>query len=464
MLRPPSTSRPSASRPSTARHPRPSARPAGLCALALSALVLAGCGATGTPTGPAGSAGTPGTTVPSDAAGDVSSEDSAEPTGWGPTLGEVEQARALVTGWDAERLAGQVVVGRYAGTDPEVAADLVAEHHLAGVSVTAENVVDAAQVRATTAAVEAAVIADGRDFPPVVGVDQEGGLVSHLSGVATDFPAFAAAGDAVAAGEKPGRAVVRAAADALAMELRGLGFTWVFAPVADVTIGAGDPTIGSRSPSTDPATAALAVAAAVAGYDRAGVVSTPKHFPGHGAVGVDSHVALPELDVSMAELADRDLRPFAKAVLHEAPSIMVSHVAVDAVAPGVPASLAPETYDLLREELGFEGVAITDSLGMGAVAGREEPAVSALAAGADLLLMPADTARTHRTLTRAIEEGRLSRERVEEAASRVVAVQLWQQRVAGARPVPVDAAGAPDLAALADTAAAAAEELAAAAG
>ncbi|WP_235557600.1 glycoside hydrolase family 3 N-terminal domain-containing protein [Nocardioides sp. Leaf307] len=462
MLRPPSTSR-----PSTARHPRPSARPAGLCALALSALVLAGCGATGTPSGPTGSAATPGTTVPSSgsgAAGDVSSEDAAEPTGWGPTRGEVEQARALVAGWDAERLAGQVVVGRYAGTDPEVAADLVAEHHLAGVSVTAENVVDAAQVRATTAAVEAAVSADGRGFPPVVGVDQEGGLVSHLSGVATDFPAFAAAGDAVAAGEKPGRAVVRAAAEALAMELRGLGFTWVFAPVADVTIGAGDPTIGSRSPSTDPATAALAVAAAVAGYDRAGVVSTPKHFPGHGAVSVDSHVALPELDVSMAELADRDLRPFAKAVLHEAPSIMVSHVAVDAVAPGVPASLAPETYDLLREELGFEGVAITDSLGMGAVAGREEPAVTALAAGADLLLMPADTARAHRTLTRAIEEGRLPRERVEEAASRVVAVQLWQQRVSEERPVPVDAAGAPDLAALADTAAAAAEELAAAAG
>ena len=96
----------------------------------------------------------------------------------------------------------------------------------------------------------------------------------------------------------------------------------------------------------------------------------------------------------------------------------------------MPASLAPAVYDLLRDDLGFEGVAITDSLGMGAVASSFKPAVAAINAGADLLLMPVDTVETHRVVTKAINEGDIPRERIEEAAARVVALQLWQQRAA----------------------------------
>ena len=167
----------------------------------------------------------------------------------GPHAGRLEQAQELVSGWEPAQLAGQVIVGRYYGELPEEAADLVRDLHLAGVAVGAENIVDAAQVRATTAAVARAHAADGRSPPPVIGVDQEGGLVAHLDGVATTFPPFEEAGDAIAAGPRQGETVVRNAATSTAMELRMLGFTWVFAPVADVTIGAADPTIGSRSAS-----------------------------------------------------------------------------------------------------------------------------------------------------------------------------------------------------------------------
>ena len=134
----------------------------------------------------------------------------------------------------------------------------------------------------------------------------------------------------------------------------------------------------------------------------------------------------------------------------------LSHAAPDvtSLAPGVPTSLAPLAYELLRDDLGFEGVAITDSLGMGAVVARGRPEVDALAAGADLLLMPADTPRAHGVLTRALRQGELSRERAEEAAARVVAIQLWQQRMSAERPVPGDAS---------DRAAAAARDLVAAA-
>ncbi|WP_308203860.1 glycoside hydrolase family 3 N-terminal domain-containing protein, partial [Frankia gtarii] len=133
-------------------------------------------------------------------------------------------------------------------------------------------------------------------YPPVLGVDQEGGYVSHLRGIATEFPAFDAAGVAISADGRSGREVVRQAAYATGLELRDLGFTWVFAPVADVTIGAADPTIGTRSASEDPAVAAKATAAAVRGFEAAGVVSTAKHFPGHGAATSDSHDTLPVLE------------------------------------------------------------------------------------------------------------------------------------------------------------------------
>ncbi len=357
---------------------------------------------------------------------------------WGPTLGEIDAARELVGTWSPAQLAGGVIVGRFHGTDPEEAARMVRELHLAGVSVTSDNVVDADQVRAMTAGISEAARGDGRDFPPVIGVDQEGGYVSHLRGIATDFPHFESAGLAVQADARLGRRVTRAAALTTGLELRGLGFTWVFAPVADVTIGAADPTIGARSASEDPAVASQAVGSAIKGYDDAGIVSTVKHFPGHGTATTDSHDALPVVDSTLAEIDAHDLPPFESAIRQHAPAVMMSHLDLTSIAPDVPASMAPEVYALLRDDLGFEGVTITDSLGMGAVGGRPTPALQALEAGADLLLMPVDTAATHRIIVDAITAGDVSRERVEEAAARVVALQMWQARLAARRPVPAD--------------------------
>ncbi|WP_234410929.1 glycoside hydrolase family 3 N-terminal domain-containing protein [Nocardioides terrigena] len=406
-------------------------------ALTAGALLIGGCATAPEPEAPA-TARTSSPTVEAETPEPTPTTDPDTPLGWGPTAGELEDAQALVAGWTPEQLAGQVIVGRYHGTDPATVAAMVRDHHLAGMSVTSGNILDEAQVRATTAAISDAVAADGREFPAVIGVDQEGGYVSHLRGIATEFPAFDAAGAAITADGPTGREVVREAAYATGMEVRDLGFTWVFAPVADVTIGAADPTIGTRSPSEDPAVAAKATATAVRGYDAAGIVSTVKHFPGHGAATSDSHETLPVLDSTLEEIRSHDLPPFEAAIASHAPAVMMSHLDLTAIAPGVPASLAPEVYDLLRDDLGFEGVTITDSLGMGAVAASYKPAVAALNAGADLLLMPVDTVETHRVLTKAINDGDVTRERAEEAAARVVALQMWQGRTADASPVPAD--------------------------
>lgn len=361
------------------------------------------------------------------------------PLAWGPTAGELARARELVAGWSPERLAGQVIVGRFHGTDPEVAASMVRDLHLAGVSVQSTNASDADQVRALTAAVSEAVASDGREFPPVIGVDQEGGVVEHLRGIATDLPSYDEAGEAIEAGRTRGRRLVRNLAEATGLELRGLGFTWVFAPVADV---ASSGVIGSRSPSDDPVVAEHAIAASVHGFNEVGIVSTTKHFPGHGAADGDSHLSLPSVAGTLAELRARDLRPFKRAVAAGAPAIMTSHLSIEAVDAGVPASLSPEVHELLARETGFEGVVITDSLGMGALSGHPEMAVEALLAGADLLLMPAVTEDAHAQLVRAIASGKLPRKRVEDAAAQVVALQLWQERVADGQPVPEDPAEA----------------------
>jgi beta-N-acetylhexosaminidase len=413
--------------------------------IATGVLLVSGCAGLGsTPDDAAPGTSTPSTSASTTASGEPATpeaeetEDPDTPTSWGPTVGEVEEARELVATWTPEQLAGGVIVGRFHGTDPDEPARMVRDLHLAGVSVTGANVVDQQQVLDMTAAVTRAAREDGRDFPPVIGVDQEGGYVSHLRGIATEFPHFASAGLAIAADPRLGRRVTRAAALTTGLELRGLGFTWVFAPVADVTIGAADPTIGARSPSMDPALAAQAVGAAVKGYDDAGVVSTVKHFPGHGGATSDSHDTLPVLDATVEELMAHDLPPFESAIRQQAPAVMLSHLDLTDIAPGVPASMAPEVYDLLRDDLGFEGVAITDSLGMGAVGGRPTPALQALQAGADLLLMPVDNATTHQIVVDAIDSGLVSRARVEEAAARVVALQMWQARIAAQRPVPAD--------------------------
>jgi len=411
------------------------------------ALLVSGCSALGVDADEPPSSPSVATSSPSTSAGASSSAEPSEtpvdsdtPTSWGPTTGEVDEARELVADWTPEQLAGQVIVGRFHGTDPEEPAALVRDLHLAGVSVTTANILDKDQVLAMTSAVTEAAADDGRAFPPVIGVDQEGGYVSHLRDVATDFPHFQSAGLAIEADRKEGRRVTRIAALATGLELRGLGFTWVFAPVADVTIGAADVTIGPRSPSPDPAVAAIAIASAVKGYDAAGIVSTVKHFPGHGTATTDSHDTLPLVESSLAEIDSHDLPPFAAAIAERAPAVMLSHLDLTAIAPDVPASMAPEVYKLLRDDLGFEGVAITDSLGMGAVAGRPKPAVQALIAGADLLLMPVDTRTTHAIVTEAITSGEVTRERAEEAAARVVALQMWQARIAAERPVPEDVA------------------------
>ena len=331
-----------------------------------------------------------------------------------------------------EQVAGQVMLSRYLGTDPAAAADLVSRYHLAGVILFGDNIASLDQVVATGATLQAASVADGRDWPAIFSTDNEGGIVQRLNaqtGPWTSFPEFASAG---AAGDAD---VVSAAAEAMATELRASGLTVDFAPDADVTVGPADVAIGTRSAGSDPHQVASAVDAALAGFAAGGVISTVKHFPGHGSLTVDSHQALPVQSATAAELAAGDLVPFAAAVEAGVPMVMMGHIAVTAWDPGVPASLSPAAYRVLREDLAFTGVAVTDGLDMGALTQTRTSAqivVEALGAGADLLLGPTDVAAAHAGIVAALADGTLPRARLDEAAGRVIAMMRWQAHLAAA--------------------------------
>jgi beta-N-acetylhexosaminidase len=355
--------------------------------------------------------------------------------GWGPTVEELDRAARQVGRLRLPQLAGQVIVADWAGTAAPV--PMVRDLHLGGVIAFSNNVVDARQVRAVNRAL---VRGAKRKWPLFLSVDQEGGVVERLQGAATRFPAFMSAG---AAGDTD---LTRRVYGAAAAELRDLGFTADFAPDADVTSGPGDPTIGSRSASSRPAEVSAQARAAAAGFADAGVVPVLKHFPGHGSVPTDSHLTLPVQRKSLAQLEKSDLVPFRDAAAGGAAAVMVGHIDLRAVDPGVPSSLSRQVVTgLLREELGHQGLVVTDSLKMtGVTRGRsaDRIAVQAIRAGADVLLMPSSPARARAALVRAVRAGTLSRRRLEQAAARQVA--LLRHLVANAEPAGEASAAARD--------------------
>ncbi|MGJ7539242.1 glycoside hydrolase family 3 N-terminal domain-containing protein [Brevibacterium luteolum] len=339
-----------------------------------------------------------------------------------------DEAKGIVAEMDDTALAGAVIMGSYDGTDAAAGAKLIRDDKLAGVIVMPYNLpqdVDRQTLRTMTDQFRTA--SGERGWQTMIGVDQEGGPVTRAGSAAVELPPLMAHG----AADDP--ALTSQITALQGRDLIELGFTTDFAPVADVTVGKGDPAISVRSAGDDPQRVSSVVEAAVTGYDEAGIISSLKHFPGHGALTEDSHETLPVSQKSLDELADRDFVPFADAAeAGVATSMMIGHIAL----PGdetLPASLNPKAYQALREDVGFEGLIVTDALNMGAVTAGSpgQETVKALAAGADLALLPPDSAAAAEAVRTALGDGTLKREDLEESATRVVAAQLWQTAVAG---------------------------------
>jgi beta-N-acetylhexosaminidase len=374
----------------------------------------------------------PETSTPSAAAAPDGTAEPAEPTGWVPSDAERKQARALADDLPLKDLAGQLIIARSFSNESSLA--LVRDKHFAGVMVTGQQILDVTtddpleDVKAFNQQLQEA--GGDRGFPVMVPIDQEGGLVARLTDPLTVFPTFMSAGAAIAGHGDEGAIAVTAAARASGAELRAAGYNTVFAPDGDITIGPADPIIGSRSAGSDPDVVAQAVVAAVDGYSEAGLISAVKHFPGHN-VSTDSHKGLPVLDSDGARLRSHDLVPFEAAIAGAAPGIMTGHLEVTAIDKGVPASMSRKVITTgLREDLGYDGLVISDSLGMGAVMQRYpdgDATVEAIKAGSDLALMPADNEEAYDAVLAALESGEIPEQQARDSAARTIAYLLHAQ-------------------------------------
>ncbi len=264
-------------------------------------------------------------------------------------------------------------------------------------------------------------------IPLAVSTDQEMGLVTRIGAPATQFPGNMALGAGRSAQDAGQAAAITA------RELRAMGVNQDFAPDADVNSNPTNPVIGVRSYSSDPGLAAELTAAQVHGYQQrflspTAVSATAKHFPGHGDTDEDSHSTLPRVDRTVEQWRELDAPPFKAAIDAGIDSIMTAHIQMPKIDPsGEPATLSKPALDLLRQELGFDGVVITDSLAMAGVRQLHPDAeipVLALKAGVDQLLMPVDLGLAIDSVVAAVRSGELTEQRIDQSVLRVLRMKF----------------------------------------
>jgi beta-N-acetylhexosaminidase len=328
-----------------------------------------------------------------------------------------------------DQALGQKLLLGFEGTSlPDELRALLRRKHIAGVTLfRALNIESPAQVRELTAALQAAARAAGQG-PLLIALDQEGGQLMAVEGGMTRFPGNLALG---ATGSTD---LAYRAGYALGRELAAIGVNVNYAPSCDVNSNPHNPVIGTRSLGEDPALVSTLTAALVRGMQTAGVAATVKHFPGHGDTASDSHYGTVVVEHDQERIRQVELPPFAAAIEAGVKLVMTAHLALPAFNgdSSLPATLSPAILrGLLRGELGFDGVIISDAMKMEAIDQGPELAVDALAAalaGVDLLLLNIDPqiqTLVDTTLRQAAKRRLLDEADIRASAGRVLALKRW---------------------------------------
>lgn len=287
-----------------------------------------------------------------------------------------------------------------------------------------DNVQNPKQIATLSNGLQEAATSQREPIPLLISTDQEGGsVVFRLVAPATAMPGNMALGAGRSAAD------AHRSAEVIGTELASVGINQNYAPVADVNINPANPVIGVRSIGEDPDLVSELVAAQVDGYHDGGVSSAAKHFPGHGDTAVDSHFGLPEVTHTRAQLEQIDLPPFRAAIEHDVDTIMTAHVVVRSIDPsGAPATMSePILTGLLREELGFDGLVVTDALDMGGATSTYPPDVApvqAFKAGADQLVLAPQMDVAYGAVLDAVRGGEISETRLDESVYRILRLKL----------------------------------------
>lgn len=315
-----------------------------------------------------------------------------------------------------EEKVGQLLMAGFEGLEPpDYILEWLSEGRLGGVILFRRNVESPQQVAKLTR-----MCREAAKYPILISIDQEGGIVARLREQFTESPgamALSAAGSAEIAGKM---------SEVMGIELKALGINWNLAPVVDVTHDTRNASVGTRSLGTDKAWVSQFAVAEVEGFQRGGVAACAKHFPGLGNTPVDTHEALAVISGSVDYLWENDLVPFRAAVEAGIASVMVSHVKFEALDGEYPSTLSPVIVQkLLREEIGFKGVAATDSMEMKAILDQYQPGEStvlAVLAGLDAIFFSHEREHqevAYEALLEALGNGRVSEERLDESVERL---------------------------------------------
>jgi beta-N-acetylhexosaminidase len=327
-------------------------------------------------------------------------------------------------GMTLEELIGQMLMVGFWGTtpSPEII-DLIQHFHVGNIILFSRNIHDSLQILELTQRLQEIAKEAGQRHPLLIAIDQENGIVQRLGDIATIFPGNMALG---AIGSVD---IAYKVAEATGNELMGLGINMNLAPVVDVNNNPANPVIGARSFGEDPSLVARLGSAMVKGYKAAGILSCLKHFPGHGDTTVDSHLSLPVIPYALQRLEALELIPFRSGIEAGAESVMIAHIAFPTLTEQntLPATLSSSIVQgLLREQLDFKGVILSDCMEMRAISdtfGTERAVVMALQAGVDLVLVSHEYKRQRASIEAiqaAIQLHELNAKAVRQAAERVM--------------------------------------------
>ncbi|MFC4557583.1 glycoside hydrolase family 3 N-terminal domain-containing protein [Virgibacillus kekensis] len=318
----------------------------------------------------------------------------------------------------------------------------IKEYHLGGVILFRENVVTTEQTAKLVAAYQEA----SEKYGMLMTIDQEGGIVTRLQS-GTDFPGN------MALGATRSTDISYNVGKAIGEELNSLGINMNLAPVLDVNNNPDNPVIGVRSFGESPQLVADMGIAYTKGLQSTGVAATAKHFPGHGDTAVDSHLGLPEVPYDKERLMEVELYPFQKAMEQGIDAVMTAHVTFpkiddtkviskkDGTEISLPATLSKKVLTgLMREEMGFDGIIITDALNMNAIEdhfGPVDAAIRAVKAGTDIVLMPVGLNDVADGLLNAVKTGEISEERIEASVERLLTLKIERGIIKAETPTPV---------------------------
>ncbi|MEO8480595.1 MAG: beta-N-acetylhexosaminidase [Acidobacteriota bacterium] len=341
---------------------------------------------------------------------------------------------------ELRRHVGRLAIVGFSGyTVPADLRRLIADFDLGGVIYFARNVIEPAQLAELSR--ETSSLA--REWPFWISVDQEGGRVARLRAPFTEWP------PAATLGRSGDAALAERFARALAAELRSVGITLDYAPVLDVHTNPANPVIGDRALSDKAEEAARLGEVVIRAMQQAGVAACGKHFPGHGDTSVDSHETLPVLEHDRRRLEAVEFVPFRRAIAADVAMIMTAHVMMPAVDERRLASFSPVVVQqMLKNELGYRGVVVSDDLGMKAVSTETplpEAAVLAVQAGCDAVLLCNSTADEQvealEALIRAAESGLLTQKRIDDALARQHDVKVRMRDRTPLHPAGLDVVG-----------------------